>query len=52
MERGVKVKTSNGEVGIVIGGKKNKVRIWVESSQKSKYVRSDEVTRAEIRIRR
>ncbi len=52
MERGVRVKTSKGEVGIVIGGKKDKVHIWVESSKKSKYINKNEVMRADVKIKR
>jgi len=52
MERGVKVKTSKGELGIVIGGNGEKIRIWIESTQKSKYVNPEEVKRMSLTIRK
>lgn len=38
MERGILVRTSKGEFGIVLGMRGEKLRIWVVSSYKSLYV--------------
>lgn len=51
MERGIRVKTSKGEIGIIIGRRGEKLRLWIESAYKSVYLKPGDVARLTILIK-